>query len=144
MIRTTMRLPFGQWKRIRQEQRETIRANTEHQTHWADKQAKAEERRTYAEGQLPRHAQALAQAEQRLTDRQRTNAVIDAAWDRLTPGQREIIQREDAALQQQALARERTDHQQRKQERERRPTYEPYQPPAPQPEMRRTRGLGLS
>ncbi|MBB2929886.1 MobA/MobL family protein [Paraburkholderia silvatlantica] len=141
VIRTTIPLPFGRWKRIRQEQREVMRRNTEHAAHWAEQQASAGERRTYAEAQLPRYTEARAQAERRLTDGQEINASIEWAWGRLTPAQRERIQREDAARQQRAQAQERAEEQRRKQEHDRRPIYEPYQQQPSQPERRRALGL---
>lgn len=125
VIRTTMPLPFGRWKRIRRAQREVIRTNTDHRTHWADERAKARERRTYAESRLPAHAEAVTRPKQRLVDGERINAEIARVWERLTPAQHEMVQQEDAAHRQREQAQEQAEEHRRKREQALWPAYEP-------------------
>ncbi|WP_186265729.1 MobA/MobL family protein [Burkholderia gladioli] len=128
--RRTMPLPFGPWKRKRDECRSLMQTAGEQRDQWKQQRKDAVEATRRLEVQRKAWEAEETKAREKFEMAQRHAEDVRRRLEALTPAQRAILDREDAAQQQRVRQeqeqRQRADQQRREQQ---------HRPPPPQPEQ---------
>ena len=130
--RRTMPLPFGPWKRKRDECRSLMQTADQQRDQWKQQRKDAVEATRRLEVQRKAWEAEETKAREKFELAQRHADDVRRRLEALTPAQRAILDRADEAERQRIRQEQRQRAEQQRREQQHRPTHQPEQQPRPQ------------